>query len=134
MRFKVVEIEAKENRQLPNQQENGFSANSVFTKQKNQQLYQVNTEEIIALENDEEIIEEMKIEELAKEDIKCRFCWCYEVCEEDPLLKVCKCKGSVGFIHLSCLKSWLATKKNEKVNPFYSSYYWKNFECELCKS
>ena len=60
--------------------------------------------------------------------------------EEDatnPLILACKCKGSVGLIHFQCLKSWVLTQKQEKPlsaqNMNVRSFYWKRFECEICK-
>jgi len=35
---------------------------------------------------------------------KCRFCYSDECDESNPLLKSCKCSGSVSFLHLDCLK------------------------------
>lgn len=66
-------------------------------------------------------------------EYKCRFCWQTFASPEDPLLKCCRCAGSVGSIHLSCLKSWLEVKRQNKVLPNFSSYFWKTFECEICK-
>lgn len=66
-------------------------------------------------------------------DFKCRFCWQTSASTENPLLKCCKCAGSVGSIHLECLKSWLKVKRQEKVSPNYCSFFWKTFECEICK-
>jgi hypothetical protein len=31
------------------------------------------------------------------------------------------------------LKSWLDVKKQQKLSLAFSSYYWKAFECEICK-
>jgi hypothetical protein len=38
------------------------------------------------------------------------------------------------FIHFQCLKSWLNLKLMQKETPELASYYWKTFECEICKS
>lgn len=46
----------------------------------------------------------------------------------------CKCTGSVGFIHFSCLKSWMTTKVQVKTQGATVTQTWKTFECELCKS
>lgn len=47
------------------------------------------------------------------------------------------CKGSVGLIHFQCLKSWIVTQKQEKPitqsTQNVRSFYWKRFECEICK-
>mmetsp|Transcript_16800 Transcript_16800/g.42916 ORF Transcript_16800/g.42916 Transcript_16800/m.42916 type:complete len:299 (+) Transcript_16800:123-1019(+) len=37
----------------------------------------------------------------------CRICRC-EATFDDPLIAPCKCKGSIGFIHRSCLQDWIA--------------------------
>jgi hypothetical protein len=46
----------------------------------------------------------------------------------------CKCAGTVGFIHFTCLKSWLGSKLHKKESADLTSMYWKTFECEICKS
>ena len=53
---------------------------------------------------------------------------------ENPLIAPCKCSGSMGSIHVVCLKQWLENKKVKREDPQITTYYWKNFECELCKS
>ena len=64
---------------------------------------------------------------------RCRFCWDTKATPENPLFSTCKCSGSVGYIHFECLRSWLDVKKQQKANPCFSSYFWKAFECEICK-
>ena len=32
------------------------------------------------------------------------------------------------------MKEWIKTKKNSKEHHHISSYYWKTFECEICKT
>ena len=44
----------------------------------------------------------------------CRFCYSDEATEENPLLRSCKCGGSVGYIHLGCLKQWLNFKQTKQ--------------------
>jgi E3 ubiquitin-protein ligase DOA10 len=41
--------------------------------------------------------------------------------------------GSVGSIHLKCLQSWLEVKRQAKNSVNFSSFFWKTFECEICK-
>jgi E3 ubiquitin-protein ligase DOA10 len=65
---------------------------------------------------------------------KCRFCWMAGASPENPLLGTCKCAGSVGYIHLDCLKEWLNVKKQQKNSTNFSTFFWKAFECEICKS
>ena len=60
------------------------------------------------------------------DDISCRICLA-EGIDDDPLICVCKCSGSVRFIHINCLKHWLKSReavkqyKNLTVITFKSS-------------
>ena len=64
----------------------------------------------------------------------CRFCYSDSTSEENPLLSVCKCSGTMKFVHFLCLKEWLKYLINVQKGEGYCSYYWKSLECELCKS
>ena len=37
------------------------------------------------------------------------------------------------FIHLNCLREWLASKRMERTSDHARVYSWKNLFCELCK-
>lgn len=52
----------------------------------------------------------------------CRICFGSESQTPNELIKPCRCSGSMAFIHLQCLKSWVDCK--EQVNP----------QCEICKT
>ena len=68
------------------------------------------------------------------EPVQCRFCWCTEEADDNPLILACKCAGTVGYIHYNCLKAWLKTQRHVKeYGENVTSYYWKKFECEICK-
>ena len=73
----------------------------------------------------------------SEDQVQCRICWGTENDDQNPLIIACKCKGSVGIIHFQCLKNWVLTQKQFKgpsaTNQNVSSYYWKRFECEICK-
>lgn len=74
-------------------------------------------------------------EQLADNEKVCRIC----LGEEDepdtnPLFSPCICAGSMGLIHLDCLKLWLKGKKIQRQGEIVSTYFWKNLECELCKT
>ena len=70
----------------------------------------------------------------AEETVQCRFCWCSEETDDNPLILACKCRGSVGLIHFACLKNWIKTQRHVKeYGENVTSYYWKKFECEICK-
>jgi E3 ubiquitin-protein ligase DOA10 len=53
---------------------------------------------------------------------------------ENPLFAPCKCAGSMRLIHHGCLKTWFAAKRIMKVSNIVTTYFWKNLECELCKT
>jgi hypothetical protein len=72
----------------------------------------------------------------------CRICY---QDEDDnllnPLIRPCKCSGSMKYIHLKCLLHWLKSRtsnnqmpsnsiNNENFNAYYIN---QNTECELCK-
>ena len=40
----------------------------------------------------------------------------------------------MSYIGLSCLRSWLDSKRHFKLTGTVNSYIWKNLECEICKS
>lgn len=69
---------------------------------------------------------------------QCRFCWLQECSEDNPLINVCVCTGTMKYIHLSWLKRWVKSKvkpiTNEKMKDWLESYIWKTFECEVCKT
>ena len=63
----------------------------------------------------------------------CRICLCEEEGPDHELVAPCKCGGSMRYVGLSCLKSWLEGKRHCKETPFVNSYIWKGLECEICK-
>ena len=71
---------------------------------------------------------------LNKELPLCRFCWVNETSDENPLLSSCKCRGGVQYVHYICLKEWVKTKRVAKEQPHISSFQFKQFECEICKT
>ena len=70
----------------------------------------------------------------------CRICYIEEIDKKNnPLIKPCKCSGSMKYIHYECLLHWLKTKilisKNVyNNNNFFSIYSLELIECELCKN
>ena len=69
----------------------------------------------------------------------CRICYMGEMeSNTNPLIKPCRCSGSMKYIHFKCLLHWLKTKievdKSEFIeNKFCSIYSTENVQCELCK-
>ena len=94
-------------------------------------------------ENQEKSQKKAKKDQNFKKNKKNRLCRiCYQ--EEDdillnPLIRPCKCSGSMKYIHLKCLLHWLKsrtsnnpilTNNNENFNAYYMN---QKTECELCK-
>ncbi|OMJ69531.1 hypothetical protein SteCoe_32724 [Stentor coeruleus] len=63
----------------------------------------------------------------------CKICCSEEFSEEDPLVSLCKCSGTMKYIHFTCLKNWLKCKVTTKALGNVSTYQWSDFVCELCK-
>jgi hypothetical protein len=61
----------------------------------------------------------------------CRICLAEE--GESPLIAPCSCKGTMEFVHLSCLQRWVNTRHIVRTGEHSVSYYWKHVNCELCK-
>ena len=70
----------------------------------------------------------------------CRICYMEENDKKlNPLIKPCKCSGSMKYIHYECLLHWLKTKvfvtnNSYCENGFYTTYLLNLIECELCKN
>lgn len=64
----------------------------------------------------------------------CRICFMNTDSHDNPLFAPCKCTGTVKFIHFRCLKSWLNLKLDEQQTSRLRFYYWKTFDCEICKA
>lgn len=78
--------------------EKGHSANSIYTNTNDEEWEEF--EEVDAIINGGS----------GDEDKKCRFCYSDDASIDNPLLISCKCAGSVGYLHLACLKQWLNFK------------------------
>ena len=86
-------------------------------------------EDLISCESD-------KTSEINKKRSKkiCRICYVEEIDgKNNPLIKPCKCSGSMKYIHYGCLLHWLKTKVLISNNGFFSIYSLQLIECELCK-
>lgn len=55
--------------------------------------------------------------------------------DQNPMISICKCKGSMNLIHLKCLKSWIGHKLTVKeiTKKMGISYIVKSYNCEICK-
>ena len=82
-----------------------------------------------------------KNSEIVKKNKKiCRICYMEENDKKiNPLIKPCKCSGSMKYIHYECLLHWLKTKVLVNTNSycengFFTIYLLNLIECELCKN
>lgn len=68
--------------------------------------------------------------------ICCRYCF-NDLNDEDkienPLVSLCKCKGGSRYIHYKCVKQWMNLKLNIKESKNVKNFYFKSFNCEICK-
>lgn len=53
---------------------------------------------------------------------------------DNPLITPCKCSGSVKYIHLNCLKAWLAKRLNVVKTQHCVTINWVALTCEMCKT
>lgn len=103
--------------------ERGHTANSIYTNSNDEEWEEF------------EEVDAITVGGSGDEDKKCRFCYSDEANVENPLLISCKCAGSVGYLHLNCLKQWLNFKMTkQQTSEGFTSIFWKAFECEICKN
>lgn len=70
----------------------------------------------------------------AKDMPVCRICLMEDNEEDNPLFAPCKCSGSMRMIHHQCLRTWFHNKRIKKSTNIVTTYFWRNLECELCKT
>jgi len=65
----------------------------------------------------------------------CRICLMFTNDDQNPMISICKCKGSNGLIHLNCLNIWLKHKLTirEMSKKAGITYTVKAYNCEICK-
>lgn len=63
----------------------------------------------------------------------CRICYMAEATDDNPMIAICKCKGTMN-LHFNCLQMWLKSKLTVKeINDKPGvSYIVKQFNCEIC--
>ncbi|KAF3853866.1 hypothetical protein F7725_014554 [Dissostichus mawsoni] len=62
-----------------------------------------------------------------EEEDQCRICHGVNTSPENPLVSPCKCRGSVHYLHLDCLKQWTRSRIERGTGPYTVT------TCELCK-
>lgn len=73
-------------------------------------------------------------DEVRDSEVACRICYSEYEDDENPLLSLCKCAGTLKYIHLMCLRNWLGAKMTYKDNEVGVTYLLTTLECELCKT
>ena len=142
---KIVKIQKKNStKNFFSKIKNFFSlkktTNNIELNKSNTHIPNENTNNI---EKKIQIINIKKKSSIKKNKKKINFCRiCYNEEEnslQNPLIRPCKCKGSMKFIHLNCLKHWIKTKKLVKKIDFIKNkenvfvYSIEQIKCELCK-
>ena len=127
--------EDENKKQLNNTGKNNMNTKRVFKNEKEEKK-EKNNKDLISCNESE------KNSEINKKINKkiCRICYMEEMDKKrNPLIKPCKCSGSMKYIHYECLLHWLKTKVliNKNIynnNGFFSIYSLNLIECELCKN
>lgn len=86
-------------------------------------LFIVDTEIEIISDNTNISDPDSDIDESLNLDAECRIC--LENNSEEELISICECKGSVKYVHKSCIENWINSFPSNHVN---------HFKCQLCKT
>jgi hypothetical protein len=74
---------------------------------------------------------------LTTKEEQCKICFTMESkYPNDNLISVCDCKGSLKYIHPTCLQQWIKSKADIRykyISPNYFIITLENFFCEICK-
>ena len=134
----------KDDKKLNDTENNNVNTKRLFKKNKEKDKEQEKEEN--KSEKNKELISCNESEKNSETNKKtqnkkiCRICYMEEMDKKNnPLIKPCKCSGSMKYIHYECLLHWLKTKilisKNiYNNNGFFSIYSLDLIECELCKN
>ena len=71
--------------------------------------------------------------ESPKEDHVWRICLGDSSTDDDPFISPWSCSGTMKYIHFSCIKSWLNSKRSTKQGEYFYSIIWQIVKWELCK-
>jgi pSer/pThr/pTyr-binding forkhead associated (FHA) protein len=64
----------------------------------------------------------------------CKICFGTEAESADILVTPCQCKGSSGYVHITCLQHWINSKVKVMDTIESQCSYWKHLLCEVCKT
>lgn len=63
----------------------------------------------------------------------CKICLLEDNFEDNPLVNPCGCIGSMKYLHVECLKSWLKSKLSVSNQENVMVMNIRNIKCEICK-
>lgn len=70
---------------------------------------------------------------LAKlQGINCKICLSTADTNKNPLINICKCIGSVKYVHLDCLRDWFSSKMITVSSVNLIMHKYPKLKCELC--
>lgn len=70
-----------------------------------------------------------------RNNLQCKFCLSNDLEDpKNPVISPCKCSGSMKFVHLQCLKSWIRRRISVKESSQVTLIKWKSLSCELCRA
>lgn len=64
----------------------------------------------------------------------CRYCFCNDNSNANPLLNICSCSGSMAFVHYKCLYNWIKPKLIINRIDHIKVVTLDSLVCELCKA
>jgi len=70
----------------------------------------------------------------AEDKNQCKICLDDTDEGDNFLFNPCKCNGSCGTVHYSCLAEWIRIKVKKEVIGGTQHYNFTKFECEVCKT
>lgn len=122
VRIKTIKF-AKNNQNKNKANDNNKSVNTNFSQELKEITSPIKTKKI-------------KESKDSTETKLCRICYGEEETQDNPLVQPCICSGSMKYIHLNCLKTWINTSVNIKLESteYCNVYTYKPAECELCKT
>lgn len=62
----------------------------------------------------------------------CRICLDCTNDVQNPILQICKCSGSMKYVHLDCIRKWVDNKILKVSSVNLLSFYHKSLTCEVC--
>ena len=87
------------------------------------------------MEDAEDILTSGRLSSVNESVTQCRICLGEEIKElKNPIITPCKCKGTMKYIHLECLRAWIKQRVEIKEKQSTTIITWKSLNCELCKS